>query len=50
MLSHIMNDLKWATVPDCYQSGDKAHLMQVVHEKIPAIVKYLGDKPYLTGD
>ena len=45
-----MNDLKWATVPDCYQSGDKAHLMQVVHEKIPAIVKYLGDKPYLTGD
>ena len=24
--------------------------MQIVHEKIPSIVKYLGDKQYLTGD
>ena len=50
MLSHIINDLKWSIVPDCYGSGDKVHLMQLVHEKMPPVVKYLGDKKYLTGD
>ena len=50
MLSHILNDFKWAIVPDCYGSGDKQHLMEIVHQKLPAILKYLGDKKFLTGD
>ena len=50
MLSHIVSDLKSSIVPDCYVSGDKDHLMEMAHQKLPPILKYMGDKKYLTGD
>ena len=50
MISHIVNDFKWALAPITYGTGDKAHFIQIVHEKIQPIIKFLGDKKYLTGD
>ena len=50
MISHIINDLKWGIVPDCYGSGDKANLLKIANEKLPQIIKYMGNKKYLTGD
>ncbi len=50
MISHIVSDFKWALGPISYGSGDRAQFMQIVHEKIQPIIKYLGDKKYLTGD
>ena len=50
MLSHILSDFRMSLLPDCYKTGDKEHLMQIVHEKTLPIVKYFENKKFLTGD
>ena len=50
MIANFVNDLKGKCTMPCYVSGDRAYVMEAVAERLPAIVKFLGNKEWLAGE
>ena len=50
MIASIVGDVKGGTTQGCYLDGDRAILVKTVFDKVPPLIKFLGNKPYLVGD
>merc|ERR1711998_234828 len=50
MLAGVIHDLMMGTTMPCYTTGDKSAIQTCIDEKLPPIVKFLGDKKFLAGD
>lgn len=50
MLIGVIKDFYGIVISHCYGSGDKNAILNIAKERLPQLVKYLGDKKYLIGD
>lgn len=50
MCAGVLADLKGAVTMPCYMQGEKEPMIAAMRTKLPAIVAFLGNNKFLTGD
>ena len=50
MLNYILYEFKWKQTMPCYTGGTVEEILKIACQKLPAIIKFMGESKFLSGD